>query len=108
VKRVVFGVLAALSGAAFTLGVQAQSEDLSFKFQNLSDSTVAQVFYLAADGAPETLAVGVRPGEMVTLAVTEPRDDCSYDLVIAFADGREDARAGVNLCALPNGVLSLH
>lgn len=107
-KRFVFGVLAALSGAAFTLGVQAQGEDLSFKLDNVSNSTVAQVFVLAADGAPETLAVGVRPGETVTLAVSEHRDDCRYDLVFAFADGREDARAGVDLCALPNGVLSLH
>lgn len=107
-KRIVFGVLAALSGAAFTLGVQAQGEELTFKLDNLSDIAVKQVAYVASDGAPETLAVGVRPGEKVTLAVAEHRDDCRYDLVIAFVDGREDARAGVNLCALPNGVLSLH
>lgn len=108
VKRLVFGVLATLSGAAFTLGVQAQGEDVSFKLDNLSDRIVTQVSYVASDGAPETLAVGVRPGELVTLSISEYRKDCRYDLVIAYADGQEEVRTGINLCKLPRNALALN
>lgn len=107
-KHLVLGGLAALSLGAFTLGVQAQDETVDFKLDNLSGRAVTKVAWVDAEGRQEPLALGVRSGELVTLSVPVFQTGCRYDLVVTYADGGVDARSDVNLCALPDGVLSLH
>lgn len=106
-KQFVLGGLAAAAVAAFTLGVQAQDEDLSFKLDNDTGRAVARLAYVDPDGREHPLVLGVRPRERVTVSVADFLPGCRYDLVVNYADGGVDARSDVDLCALPEGVLSL-
>lgn len=106
-KQVVVGSLAVAALAAFTLGVKAQNDDVAFKLDNDSSRTIASLSWVDADGREQPLAFGVRPRERVTVAVAEFQPGCRYDLVVSYADGGVDARDDVNLCALPDGLLSV-
>lgn len=107
-KRFALGALAALSVGAFTIGVKAQGDEgVAFQLDNASGRTVTSFALETATGAEETLAVGVRSGEAVSLLVEDTDGDCRYDLVVDYADGGVERRSGVNLCGLPGGVLVL-
>ena len=97
--------------AALLVASPALAEDLHFKIQNDTDTSITAVHVsrVSTNSWEENILENdVEAGESLNVTIADGLTTCKYDLQVVFEDGAKNEWRNQDLCKFENGTYRIH